>query len=100
MADHVTERSLFPELEDAPAMKTTEIYADTRGRATCRGEHCATTIEWAELVGTKQRMCFDVPLVALATRHDANRRLIEVVDLSTNHWASCPDAPSFKRVSR
>jgi hypothetical protein len=76
--------------------KMIEIWADTRGRARCRG--CRAPIEWAEIVVTGKKMCFDGEIVALSTRHDhATRRLIESVDLSTNHWATCPDAKSFKR---
>ena len=82
-------------------MKTIQIWADTRGRAVCHGDGCRAQIEWAEIVGSGKRMCFDLPIVALSTHHDpATRRLIEVVDLSTNHWASCPDATKFKRKER
>lgn len=76
--------------------KTIEIYADTRGRATCRG--CQAPIEWAEVVASGKKMCFDGEIVALRTRQDsATRRLIEVVDLSTNHWATCPKRDQFRR---
>lgn len=76
--------------------RTIEIYADTRGFARCRG--CGAAIEWAEIVATGKKMCFDTAIVALATRHSPQtNRLIEVVDLETNHWASCPDAAKFKR---
>jgi hypothetical protein len=80
-------------------VKTIEIFADTRGRATCRG--CHAPIEWAEVVASGKKMCFDKQIVALSTRHDpGTRRLIEVVDLSTNHWATCPNRAQFKRTGR
>jgi len=43
-------------------------------------------------------MPFDGEIVALQTRHDpATRRLIEAADLSTNHWATCPQRDQFRR---
>lgn len=77
-------------------MKTIEIYADTRGRARCSG--CKASIEWAEIVASGRKMCFDGEIVALSTRQDTgSRRLIEAVDLSTNHWATCPKRDQFRR---
>jgi hypothetical protein len=76
--------------------KTIEIYADTRGPGKCRG--CRAPIEWAEIVASGKKMCFDGQIVALETRHDpATHRLIEKVDLATNHWATCPDRDAFRR---
>jgi hypothetical protein len=76
-------------------VKRIEIWADTRGKATCRG--CRAPIEWAEVVKSGKRMPFDGEIVALQTRHDlATHRLIEAVDLSTNHWGTCPQAKSFR----
>ena len=77
-------------------MKTIEIYSDTRGKATCRG--CGAPIEWATIVGSLKKMPFDGEIVALSIRYeDATRRLVEVVALDTNHWATCSQAGSFKR---
>lgn len=79
--------------------KTIQIFADTRGRAKCRG--CHAPIEWAEVVASGKKMCFDGQIVALSTHHDpATRRLIEVADLATNHWATCPERDQFKRKAR
>jgi len=80
-------------------MKTTEIYADTRGVATCTGRDCRQRILWATIVKSGRRMCFNDPeLPALSTRHEPEtRRLIETVDLDTNHWATCANAQRFKR---
>jgi len=84
-------------LSDDASVKTIEIWADTRVRVSCRGESCRATVEWAEVVKSGLLMCFDTPVVALRTRHDeATPRLIEVVDRSTNHWASCPDATTLE----
>ena len=75
--------------------KTTEIFADTRTHATCRG--CEAPIVFAEIVKSGKRMPFDHPLVALQTRHEeATRRLIESVDLGTSHFASCRNADRFR----
>jgi hypothetical protein len=75
-------------------MPTIEVFADTKGKARCRG--CDAKITWAEIVKTGRKMCFDGEPVALRTRHDTSHRLIEELDLSTNHWATCPEAGQFK----
>ena len=74
---------------------TIEIYSDTKGKARCRG--CQAPITWAEVVKSGKKMCFDGEPVAITTRHDEGHRLIETLDLTENHWATCPDAPAFKR---
>ena len=76
-------------------MKTTEIYADTRTHATCRG--CSAAIVFAENVRTGKRMPFNHPLVALQTRHDGGHRLVETVDLGESHFAHCRQADRFRR---
>lgn len=74
----------------------TQIYADSRSVGTCSGRDCHRKILWATLVGSGKKMCFDDPeLVALRTFHDDSHRLIEVVDLDANHWATCPNARDF-----
>lgn len=74
---------------------TVEIRARSKGLGTCRG--CGASIEWGEIVKSGARMPFDPPIVALRTRHDNAGELIEEVDLTTNHWATCPQAKAFKR---
>lgn len=77
--------------------QTIEIWSDTRGHSICRGKHCGARLLWAEVVGTGRRMCFDGEPVALKTRHDpTSGRLIETLELSANHWSTCPDALEFK----
>jgi hypothetical protein len=79
------------------ATRTMEIYADTRGVATCGGQHCGKRILWAVLVKSGKKMCFSDPeLVALRTRRDRDGRLIEEVEFAENHWATCPDARKFE----
>lgn len=76
--------------------KTIEVFADTRGRATCRGPKCGRSITWAEVVKSGKKMCFTGDPVALTTRHDeATHRLIEALPFDDNHWASCPDRKRF-----
>ena len=82
-------------------LKTIQIYADSKGRAQCSASECRAAIEWATIVGSGKKMPFDAPIVALSTHHDpGTRRLVEVVDLDTNHWQSCPASQQFKRKSR
>jgi hypothetical protein len=79
-------------------MKTIEIYADTRGKGTCRGCHAAIT--WGEVVKTGKKMCFTGEPVALRTWHSDDllgRRLIEIIDLDENHWRACVSVDSFRR---
>lgn len=78
--------------------KTTEIYADTRVHANCRG--CEAPIVFAELVKGGKRMPFDLPLVALTTRHDDGGRLVESVDLGESHFATCRNADRFRTARR
>lgn len=75
-------------------MKTIEVFADTRGAAQCRS--CNDAIEWAEIVKSGKRMPFNAPIVALRTRHQ-DGRLVEEVDLTTSHFATCPDAKKWGR---
>lgn len=78
-------------------MKTIQIFADTRGRARCTAASCRADIEWATIVGSGKKMCFQAPIVALSTHHDpGTRRLVEVVELATNHWANCPAKDQFR----
>lgn len=77
-------------------MKTTEIFANTRMRANCRG--CHAPILFAQVVKSGKQMPFDLPLVALTTRHDEAMRLIEEVDLGESHFASCKNADRFRKA--
>lgn len=77
--------------------KTIEVYADTRGVSTCRGQSCREKIIWAEIVGSKRKMCFQGDAVPLRTRYDESHRLIEAFDFNDNHWAHCPDRERFAR---
>lgn len=78
-------------------MRTIEIYADTRGVSACTGRTCGQRILWATVVKSGRKMCFSDPgAVALATRHEeATGRLVEVLDLDGNHWATCSDRQTF-----
>jgi len=85
------EPEMEPELE---RMKTIEVYADTRFTTLCRS--CKADIEFGQNVKTGRSMPFNAPIVALRTRHDDAHRLIEIVDLSTSHFGSCPDANKWR----
>lgn len=78
-------------------MKHLRIYADSKGRGTCRS--CGAEIEWAELDSGK-RMPFDPPLVVAMVQGTLlpGGRVIELVDPKTSpHWATCPDAEKWRR---
>lgn len=76
--------------------RTILVWHDTRGRARCKG--CDARIEWAEVVGSGKRMCFDSDIVVLQTYVDQRSgRTIDVADLSRNHWATCVARDQFKR---
>ena len=79
-------------------VKTIQIFADSRGRAHCSAASCRAGIEWAVIVASGKRMCFDAPIAVISEHVDpATRRRVQVVDLSTNHWATCPAREQFKR---
>lgn len=81
--------------------KTIQIFADSRGRGTCTATTCRATIEWAEVVASGKKMCFNTPIAVLSAHVDpTSRRRVEVVDLATNHWGSCPAAGQFKRKAK
>lgn len=79
-------------------MKTTQIYADSIRRAKCTGRNCYRPIWWAQIVETGKQMPFDREPVALEAQHTLfGDREIWTVDLEANHWATCVNAPEFKR---
>lgn len=81
--------------------KTIQIYADTRGLADCKATTCRARIEWAEIVASGKRMCFNAPIAVLSEHTDpVSRRRVQVVDLATNHWAACPAREQFARKGR
>lgn len=77
-------------------MKTTEIFAETRNAAKCRG--CGASIVFAQVVKSGRSMPFESPLVALTTRLDDGQRLIEAVDLGASHFAHCAQADRFRKA--
>lgn len=82
-----------------PATATIDVYADSRGRGTCRG--CSAAMTWAEVVTTGKRMPFTGDPVPLRTyHHDEDRRLVEVLDFAENHWATCSARDQFKRTRK
>lgn len=86
-------------------VKTIAVYADTRGRGTCRG--CGAAMTWAEVVASGKRMPFTGDPVALRSENErANEsallgftggRVIEHLAFDENHWAICPARDQFKR---
>lgn len=81
-----------------PAPKTIRIWADTRGAAVCRG--CPARIEWATVVESGKRMCFDEIVTVETTTDTKTGRPIIVALLDKNHWATCPDRERFHQRRR
>jgi hypothetical protein len=80
-------------------MSSIEIFAGTVDRAQCRG--CGAAIVWATIVATGRRMCFNsLRILETKLERAAPFRVIKVVDLTLNHWATCPDADDFRRRER
>jgi hypothetical protein len=78
---------------------TIEVFAATVERAQCRG--CKAAIVWATIVSSGRRMCFNsLRVVETKLERVAPFRVIKVVDLTLNHWATCPDADTFRRRER
>lgn len=78
-------------------MPNIAIYADSRGKGTCRS--CGAPIEWAETVRGK-RMPFDGEIVAVRTEGSPIRgRVVEYVDtaITASHFETCPDAQDWRR---
>ncbi len=63
----------------------------------CRG--CGRPIFWATGRVTGKRMPFD-RLDPLITPQSPVWNGAYGVDLNLNHWATCPDAPTFRRRKR
>lgn len=98
----------------APA-RTLAVYADTRGRGTCRG--CGAAITWAEVVASGKRMPFTGDPVPLRTENEranlsdicagpetplgfTGGRVIEHLPFEDNHWAACPQRQRFAAKGR
>jgi len=72
------------------------IFVDSCYAGRCRG--CGRPIVWAE-TKTGAKHPFDVTPIAQATQSDlfSGRVLGEVdTDRSRSHWATCPNATSFR----
>lgn len=80
--------------------RTLAILADSKRGSRCSGPRCGQVITWAQLEGSGKRMCFSgAPgrLTVLQTRQREDGKLVEVVPLSENHWATCVDRDQFSR---
>jgi hypothetical protein len=75
--------------------RTIAVYGATRARAHCSG--CRAAITWAVVVKSGKRMCFDGDPPPLRIERDDAGRLVQVLELDRNHWATCPKADTFRR---
>jgi hypothetical protein len=64
------------------------------GREVCRGENCNAEIFWVETEAGKM-MPLDAKPEKRATLDKAGQ--LKMIDTYTPHWATCPDAESFRR---
>jgi hypothetical protein len=80
------------------ANSTILIWAKSRGPSTCKG--CGAAIEWATVVASGRKLCFDGTIVPLAEYEEPDGRMVQVVDLSKNHWATCPKRDQFKQTRK
>ena len=62
--------------------------------ARCRG--CGAAIEWVA-TNRGRRMPIDQPLRVLRTHEANDGRLWVVIDSAQSHFATCPEAATFKR---
>jgi len=72
------------------------IYADSKRRTRCRS--CGADITFARLTGSGKLHPFNGQIVATLTEV-LNGRLVEHVntDITSSHFATCPDAKDWKR---
>jgi hypothetical protein len=79
-------------------LKTINVWSDSRERGQCKGQSCRALIEWATIVASGRRMCFDAPVTAIRSFADPQTgRQVDVIDLAANHWATCPERKRFSR---
>lgn len=77
-------------------VKTVDVWADSRGWGKCRG--CDAPILWTTTFVNGKKLPFDAPGVPLRSFTDeATRKVVEVHDLATTHWATCPKRDTFKK---
>jgi hypothetical protein len=70
------------------------VIAKTRGPGRCRS--CQAPITWYRTHPGDKAMPFNADPVALKTER-VDGELIEHMSAADSHWASCPDAPVWKR---
>ena len=77
-------------------MRPITILRSSRRLGRCRT--CNAPIEWARIDDSQRAMPFNPPIVVLPSRPD-DPPDIERVDMeaTTSHFASCPDAPRWRR---
>jgi len=77
-------------------VKTVDVWLDSRGAGTCRG--CGRPMIWYTTFVNGKKLPFDPPAVPLRSFTDeGTHKVVEVLDLATTHWATCPDRERFKK---
>lgn len=88
----------------AGPVRTMWVWADSLSAAVCDGPRCRARLTFARNCNTGSSIPFLGDLVALQTevRTDGrgNYRQAMQVDLSTIHFANCPDRDRFQRRRR
>lgn len=77
------------------AERTTEIWEASRESGTCRG--CGAPITWAKVVKSKKWMPFTGRVDPIRQYQHDSGRMIDVVDLTRSHFATCPAADTFRK---
>jgi hypothetical protein len=83
-------------------MPLISVYEDSVSKHTSPCRSCQAPITWAETLAGK-RMPFDGEIVAVRTeRERATARAILVIDtaVTTSHFATCPDASTWRGRKR
>ena len=81
------------------AVKTTRIWGDSVRQDVCRDSRCRRVVFFAQNVKTGRFMPFDVRPAPLAVERELETgREMHVVDLASNHFASCIAAAGFRKA--
>jgi hypothetical protein len=76
-------------------MPVIRVFDDTRGKGRCRS--CDTPITWFRTVAGKAVPMDGHEPVPVQSEHNEDMRLVSVFDSADTHWATCPDAKTWKR---
>lgn len=76
--------------------KTSTIFADEINEAKCTGPNCGARVKWVRFVKSGRRCPFNEIVILHSGEDQASRRPTHVIDLERSHYATCPDAETFR----